>query len=662
MNRKTALLTALVISAVFVGVAVAATQFVPTSGSISLESNDGTTIRVQNADGIDFNSAFVDDQTINASTENNGQATFSSSGNVTAEVAASDIEGQWTVLTNMNVSNANLTVNPGDKPSFTVGGGATKIEMRDTIAVDDGKTDFKYSGNQGSPTIVIVDGLPANTPIIAYDANADDGLGTATTDGSGELAISLENSAHSVQLRTSNGDPTLANPRPQGDQNSTVDELAVDVDDADFAQGANVTVTFKNETGVVVGTDTLSSPGTAKTTISEVSEGGQHNWTAEAQDFAGTTTETYNYKIPDELRIFEETNPSQLIDNATVEVRFFSESDKIFERTTSNGTIKLTDLPVDDRMEVTAQADGYVNRKIVINSIFQQSELYLLNESATTDEVLWQLDDLTGNFPAADTQLSIQRPITKDFNGDGDNSTRFRTVEGGEFDASGDFPSTLETGQRYRIVVQNDDGDRRVLGNYDAAGDATEVLEIGQLEFGGDVESNATMDARLFEDDQGNRKIRIKYRDSEELTSQLEINVTNTDNGSSIHSTTVNGEFGEYQETISVPQGAPDDVSYQVKVISTRDGSTQTQTEFVGDIAAIAQMTGINSTVLFWAGWIGLISIMGLVVVFDDALAALVGWVVATGFTALGAISIPPLALAFSGIVALLYNVARRAT
>jgi len=76
-------------------------------------------------------------------------------------------------------------------------------------------------------------------------------------------------------------------------------------------------------------------------------------------------------------------------------------------------------------------------------------------------------------------------------------------------------------------------------------------------------------------------------------------------------------------------------------------------------VPEIAKDLGVDPTVLAYMSFIGLVAITGLVVVFDDRLAALTAVVVATLLTTLGAISIPAPALGIAGVIALLYNVAR---
>lgn len=660
MNRYKWLVVGVVVLLCVPAVALAASHFTDTTGTTVLNDTDGPQVNLTGDTDTNLHDPFRNAPgTVELETLD-GNATFSSPSGATVTVDHSEITGTYTNLTSLSVSGTNLTVDPEDKSEFVIGGGADSVNVSDAT-VDDGAVDAVYSAS-GSNVILVFNDLPADTTIGAYSVGSDTIIATNTTDAAGQLNLTLPTASNTIKLRTSDGPPTLSNPDPQGPQNSTVNSLSVDVADPNLDNGGQVTVEFSNSSGTI-GTDTLTSNGTASVSVS-MGSGGQHQYTVEAtNDWGDTDSNTYQYKIPDELQIYEEGDPDSLVTTANVEVTFFQGdgSKEVFNKSTSDGTIKLTDLPVDQEMEVSAETSSYVDRKIFLDSIYQQEEIYLLNSGASADVITWQLDDLTGDFPASDTVLKIQRPLTKDFDGDGNDETQFQTIEGGRFGANQEFVTELKTSTKYRTVVQNDDGDRRVLGTYETAGDSTEVLEIGRISFSSDVEQGAVMQSALLEDSNGDRFIRITYNDSERLTSKLDINVTNTSSGQSIHDVTVTGEFGDHSELIYLPASAGDDASYKVLVNATRDGTVETHTEFVGDIAAIAQLTGISETILFWGAWLAIISIMGLVVIFDDALAAFIGWFLASAFTLLGAISVPGVALAFSGAIALLYNVARRA-
>ncbi len=162
---------------------------------------------------------------------------------------------------------------------------------------------------------------------------------------------------HDESVLFENNGPTVSNPRPDGTpiDDSSVD-LKVNVSDRQFgsAQGESVDVTFyDNSDDSVIGTDTISSNGTASTTWSNI-EMGSNEWYAVAKDdYGGTTqTDTLSFETPHELLIYNESNPSQLVnDSVDVEVTFFGESDT-YTRTTSNGKIDLSGLPLrrrDDR-------------------------------------------------------------------------------------------------------------------------------------------------------------------------------------------------------------------------------------------------------------------------------------------------------------------------
>ncbi|WP_435125367.1 hypothetical protein [Halobaculum sp. D14] len=269
---------------------------------------------------------------------------------------------------------------------------------------------------------------------------------------------------------------------------STTDpQLSIDVSDPEFgsAQGDQVTVTFYDAADdSVIGTDTLSSNGTATTTWSNLT-GGSHSWyvTVEDQYGATTTSATFTFAAPAELRLYNESAPQQLLTNTTVTVNLYFENGSgpalIVNRTVPDGVMNMTGLPVDEPFIVAAEAPGFVDRRIYVTSLTQQQNLYLLPSSASSTPVLFTLQDYTGDYPQRSTVLLVQRGI---------NGT-YRTVLGDEFGATGQFPATLKTGARHRLVLLNTDtGERRPVGTYTplAGGEQTiSVSPLGNVDIGG---------------------------------------------------------------------------------------------------------------------------------------------------------------------------------
>jgi len=186
------------------------------------------------------------------------------------------------------------------------------------------------------------------------------------------------------------------------------------------------------------------------------------------------------------------------------------------------------------------------------------------------------------------------------------------------------------------------------------------ILEVGAIRFAAGEQDQATVFQAALEGSDGNRKVTIRYADPDNRTTQLQYEVIRDDGTVLQPNTTVAGPVPSFKTTIPVPSSAPDDVSYEVRFHADRDAAADSGgLRRIGDVPEIATTLGLDPTVLAYMSFIGLVAITGLVVVFDDRLAALTAVVVATLLTTLGAISIPAPALGIAGVIALLYNVAR---
>jgi hypothetical protein len=255
--------------------------------------------------------------------------------------------------------------------------------------------------------------------------------------------------------------PGASNASPADNETLTSQEttLSVDVNDFDFgtAQGDQVDATFYAN-GEVVGTDSITSNGTVSTTMTVA---GETEWYVELNDSYGTstTTATRTFQTPQELRIYNESAPSQLIDNASVQIRFYYDGDpeRIVERNTTNGTIDMTGLPADRSFVVVADADGYLPRRIYVPSLYEEQSIYLLNDSKEHVSPEFVLEDYTGRFGEANTVMLIQRGL----NGS------WETVQGDYFGATGSFPAQLRYNTRHRLILINTQtGERQKGGTY----------------------------------------------------------------------------------------------------------------------------------------------------------------------------------------------------
>lgn len=447
-----------------------------------------------------------------------GNITFSSSGSSDAEIAFSDILGTTTAVTAIDAANNDLTIDPADKQSVTVGGELRSITWRATtdMGVDDGNTDFSYTVANGQTGELSIGGAPANTLIIAADSATQTILGSDTSDGSGTLSFtSLNDGTHDVELQTySPSPPSIDNPSPTGDLASEPSQLEIDVDDADFSRGDTVTVEFKLD-GSVISTQTVGAAQTVSASIPASGKlGGQHDWSVTATDsFGESTIDQFSYQIPNTLYIRDENDHDDLIDSPiTINGTFFG-SEQIFSRPrVTDGTINMTGLPVGEVFIAQAQPsdDNWTTRTAYINSIYEQESIYLLNTSrVVTVDSRFKLNDPTGQY-GANSVLYLQKPINISGN------VSWQTVHADYFGVEG-VTATLEQGQLYRIKVSNAQGDSQIVGPYRADVSETVTVQPGTPtipigEFTNGWAANAELD---------NDTITYRYSDPQNETDRL---------------------------------------------------------------------------------------------------------------------------------------------
>lgn len=630
---------------------------IPQSGTIPYQSNAGPTVYFTGNVNTSSGTPFPDDTTVDLNTSE-GNITFSSSSSTQANITASNITGTYTTVTGIDATGATLTIDPEDKPAVDVAGDLDRIKFREA-AIDDGTVDFVYAGTSGTSTIT-VRGLAANTQVGAVDVDSNTVLDAGTTDGSGTVTFTVPNSEHRVELVTSDGAPVVSNPSPTGDLDHEPTSLSVDINDSDFPND-NVTVTFYLD-GSQVGQKSTTTNGTVSTSISSPT-GGSHDWTVEATDeYDQTTTKSYSFNVPDTLYIRNESDPGQLVDSPIeVTVRFFA-GDTVETRTTTDGTLNLTGLPVNDVMTITVEAsENYTARTVTISDIFEQQSVFLLPDSKTTVSPTFILDDKTGRFPASDTRIQLQKPINRSQYSGGGTGTQWTTIEGDFFDASQQFEATLEQGQRYRIVVINSQGDSRVLGHYTATSSDSVTLPVGRVSIDGDGPTTWAFRSSIIEEN-GQKYIKVVYRDLEEQTDTLKFNVTRRGDSSTViqPNTTVSGPVRTHVELIPISD-PENNKSYTVNFWVDRDSSTDLEISnqrYVGRVPDIANRWNIDQRWLEVIGWVTVVSFTGLVVIVNGRLAAIVGVSTATMLTWLGVISLPIPALGLAGAGAVIFAVA----
>jgi hypothetical protein len=266
---------------------------------------------------------------------------------------------------------------------------------------------------------------------------------------------------------------------------------------------------------------------------------------------------------------------------------------------TGDGVVNLAGLPADARFAVVVSADGYYRRRVIIDSLFEQQSIYLLNESKPAVEKQFVLNDVSGNFPAQSTRLYVQRPIN--------NSTTYKTVAADYFGATSAFSTFLQTDQRYRLIVENDQGDRRTLGSYTPVAAGVEPLRIEGVSLYRESQAGITANASTrFVNNSTQRQVVVRYRDPAAATSSYTVEVYERGNESNVtYSEQVTGPVQNYSAYVDVENST----NYVVNWSATRGGQQISGARPVGGgdlglrIPLPAQWLGtIGLTILVFVG------------------------------------------------------------
>ena len=551
--------------------------------------------------------------------DGNDDFTYTSTGNfdltlrgvtASADIAALDSAGQLLgsgtsdgsgtltlTMTTTGTQTAQLVVNPAPTVANLAPDGTTETDPRVTLSVDVDDASFSKLGSD-SLDVVFNDGsgtqigttqtvTSAQTVTQQYDLTAEqngqkdwsvevtDQYGTTTT--SATQTFTLAEPA-----------PVVTNETPA--DNSNVNEppltLSVDVTDAGLGDYDTVTVTFKDASDdSTIGTDTLTVNGTASTTWSDP-DTGANQWYVEAADTFGSITQTANFTvtIPEVLTLRDVNDPNTVLTSPTIDatVRFYESETgdtAVYPRTPQNGQIDMQGLPAEQEfvVGVVDSADNFAQRLTLLNSIFDQQEIYLLNNSADTAVATLVLQDRTGEFETGATSVQIERSVNT--TGSPAGEEEYVTVAGDVIGTQLTFSTTLEQDVRYRVSVENDQGDRRNLGSFVLQGDRVINLIISGKEVGVPIPPDEpVLDVSQSIDDQsGDKSVSLSYIDAQEKTESVTIRVVNADNSSDVLDTytATAGPYGTvtYQQTFT---GADADKILIANVTATRQGEQVT--------------------------------------------------------------------------------------
>jgi len=214
------------------------------------------------------------------------------------------------------------------------------------------------------------------------------------------------------------------------------------------------------------------------------------------------------------LEVYNESNPTELVDSTEVEVTFFGDDRTTVTRSATDGVIDFAGLPLDERFIARIDAEGYQGRTVTIPSLVEQERAYVLPENETSVQIRFRLDDATGTYSERST-VYVEKPITIN------NETSYQIITADRFGANG-FVTSLEKGVRYNLRMENERGTTAELSAYRPEISETVVLEPSAASVQKPEDESIGYEIRYDED---NDVINIEYIDPADKTDELFISV-----------------------------------------------------------------------------------------------------------------------------------------
>lgn len=382
--------------------------------------------------------------------------------------------------------------------------------------------------------------------------------------------------------------------------NQTINDttLSIDVSDSDFAtsQGDRLTIEWYGD-GAKIGETTRERNGSASFDWQDV-EAGSHNWSVKVTDSYGNNIESETFTFDTYGQVYVKNETDLEYSNAPVNATFYT-GDDVYTRE-DTGNISISGLPIADQFAVDIRAEGYYDRRVIIDDFQSQQTVYLLPDSRTAATIEFELDDKTGEFPAEESQLLIERVINTS------SGTQYVRVAGDDFDATGAVTMDLEQGQAYRIKVRNSDGDVRSLGRYIPEQSETEILTIGQVRFPAANEDGYIFDASVDTSEEGSDDLVLKYNDEESISQNLHVVVYERGNRSNVlFEEQLYGDSNNYKHTEPLTTDQSD-TTWVVEWTVERDDEIVENTQYVGGRSVPLDMD---------AKWLGRLSLIFITVV-----------------------------------------------
>ena len=555
-------------------------------------------------------------------------ATFSSRSGGTRSVGITDTEftdGYIGVVDHGDVRHYydNIRVQGAEQGSYTsqVYDITDPAEGRVNLsALSNASATVSWEADQGDGTwTTVTTSIYSSSGIKSADlssASADKWRVTVSFDAGSDSVTALD--SDSIFFENHHPEIDNADATPQGGVNTSDVKLSVPINDTEFGsvRGDEVQATFFLD-GNPIATQNITSNATISTTAT-VSTGGSHTWHVETIDSYGGTTESdadsstatndpYTFQTPSELRIFNESAPNSLVDNVTVQIKFYGGEDGdafTVERSTDNGVVNMTGLPVNREFIVVVEADSYHNRRIYIESLFEQANVFLLPKSETAVYNVFKIDDKSGSFPPENSRLIIQRALNRSGN------LSWHTVSGDFFGSTNEHKTNLKFDERYRLIVANDAGERRVMGPYLATDENNpKVITVSSIVVspsdGQSYYATSWIDDQDEEDDQ--QTLRFAFDDPDKLTDSLDVTIYERGNESNVLADVSTEAVGDRWTYSTVLDANESETTWVVNWSAQRDGET------IGATIPVGSRGGLS--IPMDDAWLSRFGIIALVVV-----------------------------------------------
>lgn len=574
--QRRAYMVVAIVGALLLGalLGAAAVSTVPASGDISVQPNTGVVVTYESVSEVPSGNIFRDtdaDGTTDSVITADGGTIGGTGGSIDFDPP----------LTGSTYASAN-DLQPGGNTLYINASGRQRIKLRDdplsffdykAIDFSAGNTDIRWSGSTSASTLILTD-VPSSDGVKVVES------GTITDYNdtvSGTTTLSLEHepfeSGEADLVAFDSTAPTIDNASPTRNVSDDPVTLEADIGDRDLPAD-NVSVVIKLD-GSQVHQEWVNSTNTTVSTTLNTVTAGPHDWSVVATDRYGEqTTANYTFGVPDTLFIRNQTNATQLVDNTQVTVRFFNGTE-IINRTTTDGTVDMRGLPANKRLIVTANADGYHRQTVLLDSLIEEQDVYLLNETKGV-EVRFELKDRSGDFPQ-DSVLFIELPINQS------GTLQYETIVADRFGPDG-VTTFLQEGERHRLKIRNPEKDVRILGAFTPTVSETVVLEIGDVTIRNAADGSIyDWDAAYAEDSNGNAEISFDYADPENATSDLRVRIFERGNESNeILDTTIQGPLGNASVTQPLT-GNQKNLTWVVTFAGDRNGNRIEGRRVVGD-------------------------------------------------------------------------------